>query len=74
MRADRPALGRDNSKCVLTSVSWSHSPLNIFWVAKKKAGLLGLLFIICMGEKIFAYQIWWKIFLKRKVLEIPAFT
>ena len=64
MRADRPARGKDNSKCVLTSVSWSNSPLNIPQVTKK-VGLFGLLFTICMGENIFAYQMWWKILLNR---------
>jgi len=69
MKADRPALGKDNSKCVLTSVSWSNSPLNILRVTKNSRLIWHLIYNLYGRENICVSNVVENSFEKNKCLK-----
>jgi hypothetical protein len=69
VRADRPALGKDNSKCVLTIASWSYSQLNILRITKKRRFIWPVIYSLYGTENICVSNVVENSFEKEKCLK-----
>lgn len=69
VRADRLALGKDYSKCVFTSVSWSYSPLNILRATKQSRFIWRPIYNLYGRENICASNVVDNFFENKKCLK-----